>query len=224
MLQVTRLFKQTSKVGAVDGRAMASTAPAAGALRDQLKVALTDAKCMFDEGLVDQHEYGELKAHELRKYKHALASLNAVAGSDAAPRTPPPRGPHQHRDNHSDVPSGRPGRHGSSTLTTSEAALAVANAWGSGDATVLSTPDRCPALPRNQRYDEPETGSASAAAAAVSAVASAQLLDSDSILGDPDVYERLRTPPIFRRRSATARRTVVLSGTEVQKLRQDEEH
>jgi hypothetical protein len=217
---------------------MAAAAPAAaGALRDQLKVALTDAKGMFDEGLIDQQEYGELKAHELRKYKTALASLNAIAVTDASPppSLPPidrrlpsiPERPQLQPSSFTRAellphPVQPPGWPTAAPMTPREAALAVADAWGGGDGTGLVTPERRPPLPLSVRHAPSERGDPGAAAAAVfSATAAAQLTEPDNILSNPDVYERLRTPPIFRRRSATARRTVVLSGTEVDKLRQE---
>jgi hypothetical protein len=53
-------------------------------LREELSKALKDAKSMFDDGLVDEKEYGDLKQHELAKYKAAVATL---AAAPPAPRS-----------------------------------------------------------------------------------------------------------------------------------------
>jgi hypothetical protein len=134
---------------------MKSTQPE---LRDALKVALQDAKALFDDGLLDEQEYVDLKQLELRKYKDALASLST---GEQPGFTTPPR----------------------ATQSTGE-----------------PLPDPGPeeeSTPPDQRV---------------------QSNLEEAIDVDPDVYERLRTPPIFRRRSATARRTVVLSRNDLDVL------
>lgn len=58
-------------------------------LRDKLKVALQDARRLYDDGLLDDTEFKDLKAHELSKYKEQLAVLTASAISRAIEKTPP---------------------------------------------------------------------------------------------------------------------------------------
>jgi hypothetical protein len=131
-------------------------------LREALKVALQDAKALFDDGLLDEHEYVDLKQLELRKYKDALASLSGVEQSD------------------------------------------------------LSTPPRQPRPPAEpQARNSPEQDS-------TIQVPKPPAAHAEAMDVDPDVYERLRTPPIFRRRSATARRTVVLSCNDLDVLQSHE--
>jgi hypothetical protein len=138
---------------------MKSTQPE---LRDALKVALQDAKALFDDGLLDEQEYVDLKQLELRKYKDALASLSTAE---------------------------QPG---------------------------FSTPPRLAEPPAEEQTDPaPEQ----------EFTPPDQRVHTDQVEAidvDPDVYERLRTPPIFRRRSATARRTVVLSRNDLDVLQSPE--
>lgn len=56
--------------------AMASDAESV--LREKLKVALQDARQLFDDGLVDEKEFKDLKTHELTKYKEQLAAITAT--------------------------------------------------------------------------------------------------------------------------------------------------
>lgn len=60
-------------------------------LREKLRVALQDAKNLYDEGLLDEKEFKDLKAHELGKYKEQLAALTTSdQPSRPAERTTPP--------------------------------------------------------------------------------------------------------------------------------------
>lgn len=64
-------------------------------LREQLKVALRDAKQLFDDNLLDETEYKDLKANELSKYKEKLAALVPGEGSTTPTMSSPftvPRG------------------------------------------------------------------------------------------------------------------------------------
>lgn len=60
-------------------------------LREKLKVALQDARNLYDDGLLDEKEFKDLKAHELGKYKEQLAAVTAksisraVEGSQSEP-------------------------------------------------------------------------------------------------------------------------------------------
>lgn len=65
------------------------TTDAEGALRENLKVALQHAKQLYDDGLVDEREFKDLKAHELSKYKEHLGALTASVISRTVERTPP---------------------------------------------------------------------------------------------------------------------------------------
>lgn len=151
-------------------------------LRDALRIALQDAKACFDDGLVDEQEYADLKSHELRKYKAALESLNDIPVCQVV----------------------------QSTQASAQQPRISPDKYSSPDAHVAS--------------EEPKTSPHSADASeylpSACVVSDARHYSlSDIVSVDPDTYERLRTPPIFRRRSATARRTVVLDGNDLEALR-----
>lgn len=65
-----------------------STSDAQTVLREKLKIALQDVRKLYDDGLVDENEFKDLKAHELSKYKEQLTSLISVEGSTAMETTP----------------------------------------------------------------------------------------------------------------------------------------
>lgn len=58
-------------------------------LRDKLKVALQDARRLYDEELIDGNEFKDLKANELDKYKEQLAALTTTSISRAAEGSQP---------------------------------------------------------------------------------------------------------------------------------------
>lgn len=61
-------------------------------LREKLKVALQDARNLYDDGLLDEKEFKDLKSHELGKYKEQLAAVIAKCISRAVESEPV--GPH----------------------------------------------------------------------------------------------------------------------------------
>lgn len=71
-------------------RKIPTEAEAERLLRDELKVALQDAKDLFDTDLLDEREFKDLKAHEIRKYKDKLALLSPPASSPATTASPTP--------------------------------------------------------------------------------------------------------------------------------------
>lgn len=126
-----------------------------GVLREKLKVALRDAKRLFDENLIDENELKDLKAHELCKYK---AQLNALT-----PTSTPQSSRYRSSD---DTPP----------------------------------PQSVPHLP---------------------AVRKRGCEDDDlTLYVEPEIYERLTTPPIFRRRPR-AKRRIVLKSADLAALQRD---
>jgi hypothetical protein len=154
-------------------------------LREELVKALKDAKSMFSDGLVDEQEYGDLKSHELAKYKAAVAALSSAPPATA--RFQPETSPNSKSSKPAPLEEGLEALPGASSARH-EAAQTSSPAL---------SPER---TPEDNEFIPP---------AAV----------AGSVAVDPDMYERLRTPPIFRRRSAALRRTVVLNGTDADSLR-----
>ena len=148
------------------------------ALREKLKVALQDAKRLFDDDLIDEDELKDLKAHEICKYKKKLDSLatattttaTTVALSPAATSTETPR------PITPIVPSLPPLTH------------------------------RTPPFASIHRYRADEE--AHAPFSAPPAIRKRRRSDA-TIYVEPEIYQRLTTPPIFRRRPRAKRRIVV---------------
>lgn len=163
-------------------------------LREELYKALEDAKSMFNEGLVDEKEYGDLKSHELVKYKTAVAALSS------APVAHTPHPAKQQPD--APRPVSQPGTPPAQVVKTD-----------TNPAPKRSAPVLSPSLPRRQRPrpssppNEPE-----GPVQEDEKVADEGISLPDKVSVDPDMYERLRTPPIFRRKGAALRRTVVVNG------------
>lgn len=165
-------------------------------LREELYKALEDAKSMFNDGLVDEKEYGDLKAHELVKYKTAVAALSSATAPPVA--HPPKQKPDAPR------PVSQPQTPPAQVVRTD------VNPAPKRLAPVLS-----PSLSRRQRprpSSPPLQPDSALQEGQKEADESISLPDKVSV--DPDMYERLRTPPIFRRKGAALRRTVVLNGGE----------
>lgn len=60
-------------------------------LREKLKVALQDAKKLYDDGLLDENEFKQLKTHELTKYKEELSIITSnMAKKVSSASTPIP--------------------------------------------------------------------------------------------------------------------------------------
>lgn len=165
-------------------------------LREELSKALQDAKSMFNEGLVDENEYGDLKSHELKKYKTAVAALSS------APPAPAPEPPSQQVPPPRSIPLPR--------TPPRQVVRMDRNPTLKRPAPVIST-----ALPRHQkprpssparRPEEPVQEKEQVPDEAISL--------PEKVSVDPDMYERLRTPPIFRRKGAALRRRVVVNGTD----------
>lgn len=154
-------------------------------LREELSKALKDAKFMFDDGLIDQKEYGDLKSHELAKYKAAVAAL---------PTTPAPSRARTAPRSTAKSKAGQP------SARTQATAIQDGNFPAEPEAQGQESPPPAQAM-------TPERGDASQVP---------QLPLSVEV--DPDTYERLRTPPIFRRRSLAAKRTVVLEDDDADML------
>lgn len=139
-------------------------------LREKLKVALQDARNLFDEGLVDEKEFKDLKAHELHKYKEQLAAITVTSVTHPADTASPETG------------------HNSTVSTP------------------VSTP-----LKASGRKD-PWRSSANLTASPISPtshVTKSYKKESNILLVDKDTYNRLTTPPIFRRRSRNKRKIVL---------------
>lgn len=70
------------------GRLRKMVSDAESLLRENLKVALQDARNLYDDGLLDEKEFKDLKAHELGKYKEQLTAVTAKCISRAAESMP----------------------------------------------------------------------------------------------------------------------------------------
>eukprot|EP00177_Eucheuma_denticulatum_P002859 GFKZ01005129.1.p1 GENE.GFKZ01005129.1~~GFKZ01005129.1.p1 ORF type:complete len:169 (+),score=21.57 GFKZ01005129.1:279-785(+) len=152
---------------------------AASELRDKLKVALQDARNLFDDGLIDEREFKDLKAHEISKYKEQLSSIPPTSISRI-----PDTGSPQHNPN-------------------------------SASTTPLSTP-----LKSSVNRDDwrPSTTLAASPASPTGLALSRQKRQQNNVLlVDKETYDRLTTPPIFRRRSRNKRK-IVLPCAELQAL------
>ncbi len=148
------------------------------ALREKLKIALQDAKRLFDDNLIDEDELKDLKAHEICKYKRKLDSL-------------------------------------ATATTTTATTVALSPAATSTDTPRPITPivpslpplvHRTPPFASIRRYrgeDEPP-----APFSAPPAIRKRRRGDP-TIYVEPEIYQRLTTPPIFRRRPRAKRRIVV---------------
>lgn len=72
-----------------------SASDARNILRDKLKIALQDVRKLYDEGLLDENEFKDLKTNELLKYKEQLSVLVAAEAAAVAAGSPmdmtPPR-------------------------------------------------------------------------------------------------------------------------------------
>lgn len=164
-------------------------------LRDQLKVALRDIKQLFDDNLVDETEYKDLKANELAKYKEKLAAL--VPGEQ--PRTPHMASPYaisfNKREIHTPTATPTPTR---GQLPPRSAQLHSAT---------KSEPRRIPSLHPGEstprRSVVPRSASTSCHTTPTANHGETPIhLDLNTAL-------RLATPPIFRRRAVRRRRITV---------------
>lgn len=187
-------------------------------LREELSKALKDAKFMFTDGLIDEKEYGDLKSHELAKYKTAVAALSAPPAT-ARPRATPRANTAKPKAPAPPLRTSAPSAPDSSRVEASNSRT-HASPYGQQQAQEphqtqqVHRPEgtqevQHPVHPQQQVLQQqplqpqhPHESSGSAE----------QQPPSISVEVDPDMYERLRTPPIFRRRSAAAKRTVVLEG------------
>lgn len=152
---------------------------AASELREKLKVALQDARNLFDDGLIDEKEFKDLKAHEISKYKEQLSGITPTPVS----RTP---------DNGSPKPNPN-----------------------SASTTPLSTPLKS-TVSRDDWRPVP-TLAASPASPTALALSRQKRQQNNVLLVDKETYDRLTTPPIFRRRSRNKRK-IVLPCAELQAL------
>lgn len=155
-----------------------SSATAESALRDKLKVALQATRRLFDDGLVDENEFKDLKAHELRKYKEQLAAVTSAplpSSDDCTPRRADLR------------PA--PGEMRTPCADRSARGHLLSDGWHSG-------------MKRPREEDTPPLARSAPGPRGVS--------EKDLVYVDPEVFRRLTTPPIFRRRRAAGMRRIVL--------------
>ncbi|PXF49520.1 hypothetical protein BWQ96_00590 [Gracilariopsis chorda] len=150
-----------------------STADAQQQLREKLKVALQDARKLYDDGLLDENEFKDLKAHELEKYKEQLAAITAPSKPLNSHQTPPP-------------PS-------------------------------ATTPTR---TPLNVRFRKQALASPASAPSYLSPPSHIRprFAREDVLYVDSSTFQRLTTPPIFRRRPK--KRRIVVPSEELRKLQQ----
>lgn len=151
-------------------------------LREKLKIALQDARNLFDDGLLDSKEFKDLKAHELDKYKEDLAALTASSTSRAAEGTQP-------------------------DLQSAEKMAA------------MTTPVRNP-LTGRVRVEalRPSPSSSNSPTSPPTAMGDRSKRGKDEVVYvDAITYNRLTTPPIFRRRSRNKKK-IVLPCAELQAL------
>lgn len=148
-------------------------------LREKLKVALKDARNLFDEALIDEKEFKDLKHHELRKYKEHLAAITST-----------------------------------SIARPVEAATPEA-AHNSTASTPLCTPLK--GSIRKELWKSSANVTASPISPTAHALKSHKHENNNVLLVDKDTYNRLTTPPIFRRRSRNKRK-IILPCAELQAL------
>lgn len=163
-------------------------------LREKLKVALRDIKQLFDDNLVDEVEYKDLKANELSKYKEKLAALAPGEGSTTPTVSSPFPVPRNKASLHTPMATPTPTRGGlpprltyPPSVTKSEPTCSPMPKMNAGtpqrSTPHTDTPLRTPASARHHHR----------------------------IYLDPIHAIRLSTPPIFRRRPVQKRRIVVPS-------------
>lgn len=152
-------------------RSMGSDTDAERVLRDKLKVALQDAKNLFDDDLLDEKEFKDLKAHEIGKYKEQLAALTANLNPSPSPtNTASPQSDRQRAVN----------------------------------GTSLRTPDKARL---RQPLSRPFTTSLGTPPSITRPQSSRKKGQKEEVLYlDANAYNRLATPPIFRRRSNNKRK------------------
>lgn len=151
-------------------------------LRDKLKVALQDARRLYDEELIDGNEFKDLKANELDKYKEQLAALTTTSISRAAEGSQP------------DPPS-------------TEKLIS------------MTTPVRNPMTGRVRvEALRPSPTSSNSPPSPPTVLGDRLKRGKDEVVYvDANTFNRLTTPPIFRRRSRNKRK-IVLPSAELQAL------
>ncbi|CAN8066599.1 unnamed protein product [Agarophyton chilense] len=153
------------------------SADAAQKLRETLKLALQDARKLYDGGLIDENEFKALKDLELTKYKQ---ELTAIPDTSAAAISSSPV-----------------------TKTTRLAPL---------------TPVRTPLTTRLNHSVRQSPASAPSYLSPPTQI-KPRFSKEEVLVVDSGTFQRLTTPPIFRRRRSRKRRIIVPS-EELNKLRQ----
>lgn len=166
-------------------------------LREALKVALQDAKAMFDDGLLNDEEYKDLKSHELSKYKSALSNIDDAGPREAqAPPSSHAEGTHAQA------------KHDVALLRECEDPAKASSAFASTPREPVEAPDDGEPAGRDNPRSQSAAGEREGHAV------------DDSEAG---LYDRLHMPPIFRRKSMSSRRTIVIDGRELESICRDDQ-